>query len=142
DGVPHFQKGMSKAMTVTSKTTAAVEPVGDVTISQTDFHFDVSGSLTPGTHTIRIENAGGQQHEAVLVKLAEGVTAEAYLGAENSTPPAGVTLGGITGILPSERNFVSIDLESGTYALYCFLTDPASGAPHFVLGMMQEFTVP
>ncbi len=143
DGVPHFQKGMARALTVTSKTTAAVEPVGDVTISQSDFHFDVSGSLTPGTHIIRIENAGGQQHEAVLVKLAEGVTAEEYLGAApDSTPPLGVHLGGITGILPTERNFVSVDLEKGNYALYCFLTDPASGAPHFVLGMMQEFTVP
>jgi hypothetical protein len=143
DGVPHFQKGMAKALTVTSEASAAVEPAGDVTISQTDFHFDVSGSLTPGTHTLRIENAGGQQHEAVLVKLAEGVTAEEYLNAApDSTPPLGVHVGGITGILPSERNFVSIDLESGNYALYCFLTDPASGAPHFVLGMMQEFTVP
>lgn len=143
DGVAHFQKGMSKALTVTSEKTAAVEPVGDVTITTTDFHFDVSGSLTPGTHTIRIENAGGQQHEAVLMKLAAGKTAEDVLSAPpGTTPPVYVHLGGIVGILPGERNFVSVDLESGNYALYCFLADPASGAPHFALGMIQEFTVP
>jgi hypothetical protein len=134
---------MAKALTVTSEKTTAVEPVGDVTISQSDFHFDVSGSLTPGTHMIRIENAGGQQHEAVLVKLKEGATAEDYLSAApGTTPPLAVHLGGITGILPRKRNFVSADLETGNYALYCFLTDPASGKPHFALGMMQEFTVP
>ncbi len=36
---------------------------------------------------------------------------------------------------------VTLDLEPGRYAFYCFFADRAGGPPHFALGMLQEVTV-
>jgi hypothetical protein len=33
------------------------------------------------------------------------------------------------------------DFEPGDYFAICFVPDPASGAPHFALGMIAPFTV-
>jgi hypothetical protein len=75
------------------------------------------------------------------VKLNDGVTAEAYLNTPPTEPPPAVSLGGITGIASGAHQYINVTLEPGNYALFCFFPDPASHAPHFVLGMVQEFVV-
>jgi ketosteroid isomerase-like protein len=141
-GMPHYQHGMMKALTVTEATgIMAGEPRPDITVDLADFAFSVSGSLTAGEHIIRFNNTGTQVHEAFLVKLADGKTAEDYLNAAPGTIPPGVSLGGTTGITPGEGHYVGVTLESGNYALFCFFPDPNSHAPHFALGMVQEFAV-
>jgi len=90
---------------------------------------------------IRFRNAGSQVHEAFLVKLADGKTAEDYLNTPPGAIPPGVSLGGITGIAPGDGQYIEVTLEPGTYALFCFLPDPGTHAPHFVQGMIQEFTI-
>lgn len=32
-------------------------------------------------------------------------------------------------------------MEQGNYVAICFIPDPATGRPHFLLGMAQQFTV-
>jgi hypothetical protein len=34
-----------------------------------------------------------------------------------------------------------MDFEPGRYALLCFVPDAGDGMPHFMHGMVQEFTV-
>ncbi|CAA9574551.1 MAG: hypothetical protein AVDCRST_MAG33-2895 [uncultured Thermomicrobiales bacterium] len=40
-----------------------------------------------------------------------------------------------------QTNWVAIDLEPGYYVALCFITDPESGAPHAMLGMIELFEV-
>jgi hypothetical protein len=142
EGVPGFLNGMLKALTVIEASgAAALEPQSDLSVDLTDFALGAPGSITAGEHVIRFNNMGTQVHEAYLVKLNDGVTAEAYLNAPLGAPPPAVSLGGITGISPGAHQYVSVTLEAGNYALFCFFPDPASHAPHFALGMVQEFTV-
>jgi hypothetical protein len=142
DGVPGVARGFLKAVTVTSQRSMAAEPQADLTIALNDFSFGLAGNPTAGTRTIRFDNQGAQPHEAYLVKLSEGVTVEDYLNASPDAAPPATGLGGITGIVPGDHQFVVSELETGNYALMCFLVDPASGAPHFALGMVHEFSVP
>lgn len=142
EGVPHFQNGLIKALTVTEPPRIMPgEPLPDVTINLSDFHFEGSGTFAAGEQTIRFWNAGSQPHEAFLVKLAEGKTADDYLNTPPGEIPPGTSLGGITGIVPGDSQYIVVNMEPGAYAIYCFLPDAASHAPHFALGMMQEFTV-
>ncbi len=59
DGTPHFMKGMARPFEVVASGAApAAEPASDITITEKDYDFDVTGALTAGPHTIRVENAG------------------------------------------------------------------------------------
>lgn len=140
-GVPGLARGFLKTVTITASRTAAAEPNADATVSLADFSLSLSGEIAAGERTLRFDNSGTQPHEAYLVKLNEGVTAEAYLNAAPGTPPPAAGLGGITAIAPGDHQFITVDLDPGNYAMFCFLTDPASHAPHFVLGMLTEFSV-
>ncbi|MFZ0545369.1 MAG: hypothetical protein WAM60_08020, partial [Candidatus Promineifilaceae bacterium] len=142
EGVPHFQNGLMKALTVTEPgEITADEPVPDVTINLQEFNFDTPDTPAAGNQTIRFMNTGSQVHEAFLVRLDDGKTADDYLNTPPGEIPPGVSLGGVTGIKPGDSQYLQVDFEPGTYVLYCFLTDPESQAPHFALGMVQEFVV-
>ncbi|MBK8905389.1 MAG: nuclear transport factor 2 family protein [Anaerolineaceae bacterium] len=142
EGVPHFQNGMMKALTVTEPDgIIAGEPLPDVTIALNDFAFFISEPLAAGEQTIRFLNRGTQVHEAFLVRLEDGKTADDYLNTPPGAISPGASLGGITGIVPGDGQYVPVTLEPGTYVLFCFLPDSGSHAPHFALGMMQEIAI-
>ena len=42
---------------------------------------------------------------------------------------------------PGAVNYSILELEAGNYFAICFIPDPASGAPHFAIGMLMPFTV-
>lgn len=45
---------------------------------------------------------------------------------------------------PGQSNYVTLDLTPGEYVAICFMPDhrgDATDQPHFMLGMMQNFTV-
>jgi hypothetical protein len=56
-------------------------------------------------------------------------------------PPPGQALGGFQAIGVGGGGTFTINFAPGNYALLCFVEDPASGTPHFALGMVEEFTV-
>ncbi len=69
-------KGMIKALDVEEADGASAEiPEAAVTVDMLDFGYEVDGSLGPGRHTLAVHNAGEQPHEALIMKLSEGVTA-------------------------------------------------------------------
>ena len=143
EGKPHFQNGLIRALTVTEPSGIMPgEPKPDVTIDLNDFSFTESASFAAGDQTVRFLNVGKQVHEAYLVKLADGKTAQDYLNAAPGTPPPAVAVGGITGIVSGDSQYIEVTLEPGNYALFCFLPDPNSHAPHFAVGMIKEFAIP
>jgi hypothetical protein len=48
---------------------------------------------------------------------------------------------GVAPMNPGATNWMEFDLESGDYLAICFIPDPESGMPHFLMGMAQPFTV-
>ena len=121
-------------------------PAADLTIIQVDFGFSAEQPLTPGTHTIRVKNAGRQVHEFMVVELRPGATVRDFAAAFEpgaQGPPPGKPIVGITGLEPGEQGFVTVDFRPGTpYGLICFFPDTSGGgAPHFVRGMTLDFTL-
>ena len=145
-GVLHIDQCMHNALKVVPPALSTPEPSADVTITQVDFAFSPEQPLTPGTHTIRVKNAGRQVHEFVVVELRPGATVRDFAAAFEpgaQGPPPGKPIGGITGLEPGEQAFVTVDFRPGTpYGVICFFPDTSgSGAPHFVRGMTQDLTL-
>ena len=57
-----------------------------------------------------------------------------------ATPPF-TTVGGAGPMSPGNTVWAVLDLEPGDYFAICLVPDPATGALHFALGMIQPFTV-
>lgn len=144
DRVPHVMKGMAKAFTVVpSSTTSASAPAADVTMQLSDYAFTLSAPLTPGTHTVRVENTATQPHEVVVLKLEEGKTVDDLTKwAQNyeGTPPA-ATVGGVAAMDPGQPVFFTIDMTPGNYVFICFVPDAKDGKPHVAHGMIQTLSI-
>jgi hypothetical protein len=144
DGVPHVMKGMIRPLTVTSggSTATVAEPKADVVVKLVDYAFDMP-AITPGRHTIRVENVAMQPHEIFIVQLGPGKTAKDVLDyvATMSGPPPGRPIGGTTFMAKDGVNYITVDLPAGEYGLFCFVPDAKDGKPHFVHGMVKQFTI-
>lgn len=144
DGIPHFAKGMIHPLEVTGTPGTATMPAADVTIKEVDYAFEPTPALTAGHHTIRVVNAGTQDHELVLFKMLPGKTAadlQAWAQGGMKTPPPFTAEGGM-GTLPvgGEGNF-DVTLDAGNYVMVCFVPDAKDGKPHIEHGMVTPFTI-
>jgi hypothetical protein len=113
----------------------------DATIHMVDFAFAMPAGLHPGAQTWYVTNVGEQLHHMAIFRLAEGATFADFMDSpESVSMPAGY-IGMITG---GQGSYHFMDFEAGNYVAVCFLPDhlgDASGMPHFLLGMAQEFAV-
>ncbi len=143
DGVPHVAKGMIRPLTVTEGAAMGAEPEADVVMKLTDYDFELSKPIAAGRHTIRVENAGPQEHEVVIVKLdaGKGAVDFANWAEKMAGPPPGKLHGGVSGIMPGDAAFVDVDLEPGEYGLICFVPDAKDGKGHYQHGMAKRVTV-
>jgi hypothetical protein len=145
DGVPHFAKGMMRALTVTPATTAPLpEPNADAMVTLADYSFTLSAPLTAGKHTLRVVNSGQQPHEIVIVRLEPGKTGEqvaAWVEGNMHGPPPGLPVGGVTALAVGDSSFLPIDLTAGNYAFLCFLPDAKDGKVHVMHGMVKNITI-
>jgi hypothetical protein len=144
DRIPHIMKGMVRPFTVIPATVKAASPKADVVVTLEDFAFTFSRPLKPGKQVIEVQNHGSQSHELVLVKLVPGKTVHDVIASieDRNAEQAGMPVGGVTPMSVGESNWVSVDLEPGTYGLICFIPDQrGDGKPHFMHGMTKEFEV-
>ena len=102
DKVPHFAKGMMRALTVVPSTEpTAPAPAADITVTLSDYAFTFSTPLTAGHHVLKIVNGAAQHHELVLLQLKPGKTV-ADVGkwaADYKGEMPAVALGGIPAIV-------------------------------------------
>ena len=147
DGIPHVAKGMISPLTVTGTASSDTLPPGDATVEAKDFTFEVPTPVSPGEHTFTFTNTGPQPHEAGIVKLTDGVTADqltamftaspAPSGEAPQGPPPFEDYGGVGAIAAGATATFKVTLESGQqYAFICFVPDPATGKAHAELGMI------
>jgi hypothetical protein len=121
DGALHLMKGMTRVLDVVeSDRQLAAEPTPDVTVRLADYAFGFSGPVPSGDVTFRVENAGPQVHDLVIIQTEPGKSVEEFLGwleSGSEGPPPGRIVGSITG------------MNTGHHR------------PHFMYGMMQQFSV-
>lgn len=146
DGVPHLTKGMVGQLEVTGTSAGGTLPAGDAEVTLQDFAYVGLTTLPPGEHTVAVTNDGPQPHEAKLVKLNDGTTAEQVVQVFTSSeppsaPPPWTSAGGIAAIATDTSATMEVDVEAGEYAFICLVPDPASGRPHAALGMVGGLTV-
>jgi len=147
DGIPNFSKGMVQQFDVTAPAEEQPEPPEtDLTVGLSDFEFEAPQTLEAGEASFDVVNNGPQPHEMAVYRLEEGITTDDALGIFSGEvtpegPPPFSFAGQVAVLSPSESGIITMDLEAGTYSLLCFVTDPASGMPHFALGMAQDLVV-
>ncbi len=144
DHIPHIAKGMMRPLTVTAaENVANTAPQSDVTVTMTEYAFNLSAPLTAGTHTLRVDNQGKQDHELVLVRLAPGKSLNDLIAwADKQVGPLpAYPLGGLTDLPNGSDGFFTVNLTPGHYALVCFVPDAKDGKPHAAHGMTKEFTI-
>jgi len=144
-GIPHAAMGMVKALKVSGPAAAkAPEPKAAFQITTMDFSFAVDKPIAPGLQTIRVDNAGTQPHEVIVVRLSPGKSVKDFADAfapGHTGPPPGRPVGGMTGMEKGAHGYFSATFHRGHYGLICFFPDETRHTPHFVLGMMHDFTV-
>ena len=134
------------ALEVTAGEETTEAPQADVRVPMVDFAFALPADIQAGAQTWEVVNQGQQIHHLVLMKLQEGKTMEdvqRFMETQEGEPPADEV--GHTNVLsPGASNYIDVDLTPGTYLALCFMPDhlgDATGQPHVMLGMMQNFTV-
>lgn len=144
DGMPHFMKGMIRALTVLPPTGAvAALPAADVNVRMLDYSWEITPALGAGKHLLRVENAGTQSHEIFFASLNPGKTAMdlATWAEKPEGPPPGAPLGGTSAMAKGDVVLIPVDLAPGEYGIYCFIPDAKDGRPHLAHGMIRQITV-
>lgn len=146
EGVPHFSNGEARPFVVRpaegDAAPRAARPEATTVIRLLDYSFQVSPSLAPGRHVIRVENVGTESHDVSVLKLATGRTMEDFQawGEDPQGPMPASLAGGIAPIAPGLEAFFEAELTPGEYVLICFSTAP-DGRTHIEHGMIQQVRV-
>ncbi|MGH2585938.1 MAG: hypothetical protein ACRDJE_13585 [Dehalococcoidia bacterium] len=125
---------------------AATEPPPAAgTIEMREFSFSVP-EIPAGTNTFAVTNAGEQLHHLIVFKLAEDLTfadIEAMFAAGEDPFGAGLleSAPGVSELTPGATVWATLSFTPGSYAMLCFIEDPATGLEHADLGMVQPLTV-
>lgn len=163
DGTPHYKMGMiTEVDAKPDGTPVTTPPEAETMVDLADFEFDgLPDTLPAGQHIWQVHNKGPEPHEMAVNLLASDITPEALyhmLAASEApatpgataaaSPPASTMTGppftGVAGTAPMDPDqtiWAVLDLTAGEYATICFIPDPKTGKPHFMLGMYDDFTV-
>lgn len=144
----HLAKGMMTAFRVVASDKPVAEaPEPDMTVTLHEYGFHASPSWAVGEHVVRIVNEGTNEHELVLFELFGNTTTMELLQKIDQPPvdgeaPPGRPVAGLTSLSPGREATITVDLTPGRYTLVCFDADGTPhGEPHFLMGMIQEFTL-
>ncbi len=131
----------------------------EVEVTGSEYAYEgVPSTLEAGPTAFDFTNAGGEEHELIVFRINDDVTATVQellaLPEEEAIPM--VQIKGFAMAAPGESDQAFVDLEPGRYAGVCFFTvgstpeaiaaaeasgQELEGPPHFTEGMVTEFTV-
>lgn len=125
-------------------------------VTATEYKFDgLPSELDTGTTAILLTNEGAEAHEMAIMRKADGVTQswdEILALPQEEGEQLVVQVGGAFAPNEDATGLAVVDLVPGDYVVTCFVpagTAVASdgtmtegtGTPHFMHGMISEFTV-
>lgn len=141
----HIGMGMVGWISAVPGNSTVTAPTADTTLTLTNFGYAFSHNLTAGHHVVAVHNNGTQAHETPFIALEGNATvmefADAVENPNATSPPPGHAIAGVNAIQPGQTVYVDITVEKGPHGLICFVTDPATGKPHALLGMHLDFVV-
>ena len=148
---PQYKRGGEGSFEVTGDASGEQLPATQAQITAkelapTDYRFDASG-FKAGTNQITFTNSGAQLHHVLLAKLNKGAALDQvvqFLSTQKGQPPVDFDASEITAVLDAGGKQVeTVELQSGSYALLCLLSDRAGSPPHGIKAkMIQEVKVP
>lgn len=103
-----------------------------------DFAFTGPAEAPAGLTRIRLVNRGPNWHEALVTRLPDGVTAEAYLAgarAGEAFPVGALDVGGPGKVAAGDSSGVVVVLEPGRYAVVCWADE------HVKAGMLASVVI-
>ena len=110
-------------------------------IVATDSVFEAPPSLSAGLRHIVFENHGRQMHEAMLVKLPDGMTPAAYFAAVKAGvtfPEGALDYSGAGLTAPGERVEVWLRVDPGNYMLVCWNGKHPGSVPQHVFTVVAD----
>jgi hypothetical protein len=126
-------------------TPSGAEPAADLSITLTDYDFQLSQPLVAGTYVVQVENAGAQAHEITIAALLPGKALQDFItwdqGGGRGPPPTGRWLGGVSALDAGGHAQFTTTFVPGNYLLLCFWPDAKDGKPHIVHGMAKQISV-
>ena len=132
---------------------------GEIEATLKDYEFvGIPDEVDAGGTIITVENEGTEAHEMVVLRINDDTTesVDEILALPQEEALKKVTMAGVAFAMPGETGGTVSDLEPGKYVAACFVpvgTTPEAmaamesggaepqGEPHFLHGMVQEFTV-
>lgn len=121
---------------------ALQSPAPAITIVLTDHHFRLSAPVESGRLRWRVKNDGSEPHQALVVKLPDGVNEyqeRAWIEHGGQGPEPGEPVGGVKTLEPGAEASFETDLKPGTYLLLCAMTEDEGR--HYELGMIYRFQI-
>jgi hypothetical protein len=116
----------------------------DTTVEAFEYGFEAE-ELSSGKAEIVFDNTGDQPHHLLASPLVGDSTVEdveRFFKTNKGKPPLEEEGGQTTAVIEGgEGQLITLDLEPGRYALYCFITDRQGGPPHALKGMVDEVEV-
>jgi hypothetical protein len=121
-------------------------PAPQAKVTAVDYAFKFS-DLEAGHAAVEFANSGKEPHHAYFALLRDGRTvAEAlafFEGKLSGPPPIDTEQNRETTVLEGgQRQVTRLELQSGRYAVLCFVSDRGGGPPHTEKGMLAEVKVP
>ncbi len=134
----------------------------EIDVTTKEYSFEgIPQEVPGGSAVITMTNAGEEIHEVLMFRVNDGVTDTAIdlLALPEEEMGAKMTMAGATFGPPGVESYGVAGLTPGRYIAVCFLpqgatpevmaqmdgpessTPPGVGPPHFMAGMVQEFTV-
>ena len=121
---------------------AAPQAAGTMTLVLTDHHFRLSNPVDGGRMVWRVKNEGTEPHQALGVKLPDGVNEyqeRAWYDHGGQGPEPGEPMGGLKTLAPGAEGTFETDLKPGRYLLLCTMAE--GDGRHYELGMIYRFTI-
>jgi hypothetical protein len=129
---------------VSGDTGDAELPEEETTVEAFDYGFRAEG-LETGRSPILFENAGEEPHHIIAAPIVAGKTiadVRKFVRSERGKPPIDARGSVTTAVLEGGTSqIVSLRLQSGDYALLCFISDREGGPPHALKGMISPASV-
>ncbi len=107
-----------------------------------DVSFDLEPATVKGPDVVlRGTNVASEDHEMLVIKMADGFTTADFLRESGPDLPDAVTFIGEVPVRSGrEQDLVLVDLDPGVYTIVCLFLD-AEGIPFLADGMEANFTV-
>ena len=140
----HAELGMQKALRVMDTKASPAEFAGNFHMAMFDYEYVVVQPLRRGRHTFYVINRGSLNHQASVIRLHSGASAEDVLTAleqDNPSRVPGTLIGGMSGLEPGRDGSFTAELTPGRYAIMCLFSNAHASESHAAKGMVMNFTI-